>query len=187
MKCPPLADLPATAQRAVASAGYRLARWRTARQVLEQRSCKKRLPQGLLAFLETWMPSLPPADQGLEVRLEGCESEIWLSEGGLAGFPEERALLHLPALRFFWTVELRRSHFDVLRHMVPPVWFMDQTLIPPGAVIAGLGTAVWKQATDVIQHEQLLLRVKKAAWSALARYQCDAKGRITLTDWQGMS
>lgn len=187
MTCPPLDDLPAAAQRAVASAGYRLARWRSARRVLAQRTFKKRLPEGLQKFLEAWMPQLAQADQGLEARLEGCESEIWLSEGGLASLPAERALLHLPALRFFWTVELRRAHFDALRHMVPPAWFMDDAIIPPGAVIAGLGTASWKQAADVIQHEKLLLRVKKAEWSARARYQCDANGRITLTDWQGMS
>ncbi len=45
MPAPSLPDLPTASQEAVESAGYRLTRWQAARQVLEHRLAKKRLPE----------------------------------------------------------------------------------------------------------------------------------------------
>lgn len=186
MPAPSLADLTTASHDAVASAGYRLARWQSAREVLEHRVAKKRLPEALQSFLEKWMPRLETSTEALEARFEGREDEIWLAEGGLASSAAERALLHLPALRSFWMQELRQAHFEALRQWVPQAWFADDAVIPPGAVIAGLGTADWSQARDVVRHENLFLRMKDASWAAKAVFHRDAKGHVVLRDWQGM-
>ena len=63
MPAPSLTDLPTASQEAIESAGYRLARWQAARQVLEHRLAKKRLPEQLQSWLEKWLPKLEmPAD-----------------------------------------------------------------------------------------------------------------------------
>ena len=186
MPAPSLADLPTASHDAVASAGYRLARWQAAREVLGHRAAKKGLPEALQAFLEKWMPRLENSAEALEVRFEGREEDMWLVEGGLASSAAERALLHLPALRSFWAQELRQAHFEALRQSVPQAWFADDAVIPPGAVIAGLGVADWSQARDVVRQEKLFLRVKEASWTAKAVFHRDAKGQIVLRDWQGM-
>jgi hypothetical protein len=218
MPAPSLADLPTASQDAVASTGYRLARWQSAREVLAHRVAKKRLPEALQAFLEKWMPKLETAAEALEGRFEGThakaqrrkdsqshsdlcafaplrktqsllpaiEGEMWLAEGGLASFAAERALLHLPALRSFWMQELRSAHFEALKQIVPQAWFADDSVIPPGAVIAGLGTADWSQARDLVRQENLFLRLKDTSWAAKAVFHRDAKGQIVLRDWQAM-
>jgi hypothetical protein len=186
MPAPLLADLPSASHDAVASTGYRLARWQSAREVLAHRVAKKRLPEALQAFLEKWMPRLETAAEALEVRFEGRDDAFWLVEGGLATFAAERALLHLPALRPFWMQELRQAHFDALRQIVPQAWLADEAVIPPGTVIAGLGTADWSQARGLVRQENLFLRLKEASWAAKAAFHRDAKGQIVLRDWQAM-
>ena len=57
--------------------------------------------------------------------------------------PTWQALLHLPALRDFWTAELRASHHAHLLQVIPHAWCMDPTPLPPGSVIAGLGITSW--------------------------------------------
>jgi hypothetical protein len=111
---------------------------------------------------------------------------MWLVEGGLANFASERALLHLPALRSFWKQELREAHFEALRQIVPQAWFADEALIPPGAVIAGLGTADWAKASGLVRYENLFLRLKEASWAARALFHRDAKNQIVLRDWQAL-
>lgn len=186
MPAPSLTDLPTASQKAVESAGYRLARWQAARQVLEHRLAKKRLPEQLQSWLEMWLPTLEMPTDVLEARFESHEGEIWLAEGGLANFPSERALLHLPALRSFWAQELRQAHFEALREIVPQAWFADEALIPPGAVIAGLSTADWAKASGLVRYENLFLRLKKASWAAQALFHRDTKNQIVLRDWQGL-
>lgn len=186
MPAPLLADLPSASHDAVSSTGYRLARWQSAREVLAHRVARKRLPEVLQAFLEKWMPKLETAAEALEVRFEGRDDQIWLAEGGLASFAAERALLRLPALRSFWMQELRLAHFEALKRIVPQAWFADEAVIPPGAVIAGLGTADWSQARGLVREENLFLRLKEASWAAKAVFHRDAKGQIVLRDWQAM-
>lgn len=186
MPAPLLADLPTASQDAVASTGYRLARWQAAREVLGQRLAKKRLPEALQAFLEKWMPRLENNAEALEGRFEGSNDAFWLVEGGLASFAAERALLHLPALRSFWAQELRQAHFEALRQIVPQAWFADDAVIPPGAIIAGLDTADWSKARGLVRQENLFLRLKEPSWAAKAVFHRDAKGQIVLRDWQAM-
>lgn len=186
MPAPLLADLPSASHDAVSSTGYRLARWQSAREVLAHRVAKKRLPEALQAFLEKWMPKLETAAEALEVCFKGRDDAFWLVEGGLASFAAERALLHLPALRSFWMQELRAAHFEALKQIVPQAWFADDSVIPPGAVIAGLGTADWSQARGLVRQENLFIRLKEASWAAKAVFHRDAKGQIVLRDWQAM-
>jgi hypothetical protein len=186
MPTPSLTDLPTASQEAIESAGYRLARWQAARLVLEHRLAKKRLPEQLQSWLEKWLPKLEMPADSLEVRFEGHEGEMWLAEGGLASFASERALLHLPALRSFWTQELRQAHFEALRQIVPQAWFADEAWIPPGAVIAGLATADWAKASGLLRNENLFLRLKEASWAARALFHRDAKNQIVLRDWQAL-
>lgn len=186
MPAPLLADLPSASHDAVSSTGYRLARWQSAREVLTHRVAKKRLPEALLAFLQKWMPEHETAAETLEARFEGRDDAFWLAEGGLASFAAERALLHLPALRSFWAQELRAAHFEALKRIVPQAWFSDEAMIPPGAVIAGLGTADWSEARGLVRQGNLFLRLKEASWAAKAVFHRDAKGQIVLRDWQAM-
>jgi hypothetical protein len=126
-------------------------RWVAAREVLQARVSKGRIAGPLGDFLTQWL-SLAPAIEG--------GSELWLSfdyaleqaklklTGGsttLAQSPLEQALLHLPALRSFWSQELRQQHFEALRSLVPQAWLLDAAGVPPGAVIQGLGTVSWEQ------------------------------------------
>ncbi len=47
-------------------------------------------------------------------------------------------LLHLPALREYWTHTLRRHRFNRLRTVLPRAIPLEDGQIPPGAVVAGL-------------------------------------------------
>lgn len=131
---------------AVESAGYRVTRWAAARQVLGQRLMKQRLEARLGEFLERWGAGTLPVESVPELRLGFgvAQDQIWL-QGGPLDLPLERALLHLPALRGFWRQELRQHHFDELRSLVPQAWMMDDSAVPPGAVIHGLGITSWER------------------------------------------
>ncbi|WP_395732205.1 hypothetical protein [Prosthecobacter sp.] len=144
-------QLPRSQREAVDSAGYRVMRWMAARDVLQARVAKGRIAGPLGAFLAYWL-SLAPA--------KGAVSDLWLSfsytqdqaklklVGGsptLAHAPLEQALLHLPALRSFWSQELRLQHFVALRTLVPQAWLMDSAQVPPGAVIQGLDAVSWER------------------------------------------
>lgn len=153
MKPDPIAELPRTQRKALESAGYRVMRWMAARQVLQARVAKGRITGKLGDFLNHWL-SLAPAPVAAD--------DLWLSfdhspdpmklqlAGGsstLSTSPLEHALLHLPALRSFWRQELRLRHFTALRLLVPQAWFLDPSTVPPGAIIAGLGTGSWEKAS----------------------------------------
>jgi hypothetical protein len=134
---------------AVESAGYRVTRWAAGRQVLGQRLMKQRSAGVPGVFLEKWGVGLLPVVAKAEFRLTFGLNEqgMWLQDGSydLPVAPLERALLHLPALRGFWRQELRQHHFEELRSLVPQAWMMDDTAVPPGAVIHGLGIASWEE------------------------------------------
>ncbi|MFZ2280279.1 MAG: hypothetical protein WAW39_20950 [Prosthecobacter sp.] len=150
-----LEPLPRSQREAVDSAGYRIMRWMAAREVLQTRVTKGRVAGPLGDFLAHWL-SLAPAPRG--------GSDLWLSfnyaqdQGGLklsggsatlAHSPLEQGLLHLPALRSFWSQELRQQHFVALRSLVPQAWLMDPAQVPPGAVIQGLNTVSWERTLQL--------------------------------------
>ena len=148
-----LSDLPAILTRpqqtAVESAGYRVARWAAAREVLQTRVAKGRVSGELGAILTKWLTDVPAIalEDNFELSFTATPEQIRLTGGSLvfATSPLEQALLHLPALRSFWRNELRQAHFDALKAIVPPAWLRDETPVPPGAVIHGLGITAWER------------------------------------------
>jgi len=147
---PDLMDqLPRLQREAVESAGYRLTRWMAAREVLQARVTKGRMAGALGDFLTHWL-ALAPALEAVEelwLSFDHAQEQLKLGGGGttLATSALEHALLHLPALRSFWSQELRQQHFAALRALVPQAWLLDPASVPPGAVIQGLGTVSWEQ------------------------------------------
>lgn len=155
MKLDLLAQLPRPQREAIESAGYRIIRWVAARGVLQTRVEKGRITGPTGDFLKYWL-SLASAqdvdtDLWLSFNYEEDKARLTLSDGGaaLARSPLEQALLHLPALRPFWSQELRQQHFAALRALVPQTWLLDPAPVPPGAVIQGLGVISWERAPQL--------------------------------------
>ncbi|MCB1277394.1 hypothetical protein [Prosthecobacter sp.] len=145
-----LASFSRPQREAIESAGYRVWRWAIAREVLKARVSKGRILNELGEFLKTWLPPVVPSVEVDELSLEFsvAPGQLHLIGGDepIVGSPVERALLHLPALRSFWSRELRLQHFNALQAMVPKAWMLDDATIPPGAVIHGLGLSSWEQS-----------------------------------------
>ena len=175
--------------------GYECTRWLNAMTMLQARWRKGRLPEPLTSFLQSWMPQEPlptPVPESFEIRLESGQL---CAEAALAPIqhPVWQALLHLPALRDFWTAELRASHYAHLLQMIPPAWCMDPAPLPPGSVIAGLGISSWAElprleasGRSFLRHtvgeNQVVLSTSSAiADSWLARYTL-RDGQINLQD-----
>ena len=204
------ADTISALHPALESAGYQSHRWLQARRVLAGKLAKNRLPP----FFTTWMPAEPfSAAEDDTLHFGETENGLrWLG-GGLAAQARERALLHLPALRAFWALELRSAHFDALRRLVPRAWFLSPEAVPHGAVISGLGIAHWgdfsrkhdsshfslidetgasqpleaEKIDELAQQQRFVLTEAPGASRMLAaRYQEDEKSRIRLVECQGM-
>lgn len=175
--------------------GHEAALWLRAMKLLRLRLEKGRLPANLGAFLQLWLPgdALP---EDLPPRF------VWVLEGGhlqagpLPCFDDVRwhALLRLPALRSFWVAELRASHHAHLLKLARPVWLMDETPLPPGSVISGLGIPSWEHLPRLAQqgrhfHEQrlddgqrvLMERLPSAGARVQAAYEVRA-GKIVLAE-----
>ena len=205
-------DLPPDLRVRVSSLGYELERWSAARRVLAARLVKHRLVPQLESFLTAWV------DDHLPMPLDATLSETptgWrLIRGGLGQFAIERALLHLPTLRSFWVQELRLAHFEALRKWVPEAWVLDDSPLPAGAVIAGLGISAWREFPlrhDVDQfvvedragmpvdsawadwnatihsRANLLTRRIRPSRSIRATFLRDERGRIVLQDLEALS
>jgi hypothetical protein len=162
---PDLMDqLPRPQREAVESAGYRLTRWMAAREVLKVRVTKGRMAGALGDFLTHWLALAPALEAGEELWLsfDHAQDQLKLGGGGatLATSALEHALLHLPALRTFWSQELRQQHFDSLRALVPQAWLLDPASIPPGAVIQGLDTVSWEQTQQRLGRDLEILGTK---------------------------
>lgn len=149
-------SLPRPLHAAVQSAGYRVLRWAAARQVLQNRAAKGRFDGSLGEFLSRWMPAGSSSEVGtpLELVFTATGSEVRLTGGNaaLATEPVEQALLHLPALRAFWSNELRAAHFEALKAVIPPAWMRDPAAVPPGAVIHNLGISAWSDLDPAESH-----------------------------------
>lgn len=187
-----LESLPRPSREAVESAGYRVMRWVAAREVLQTRVVKGRVSGGLGTFLTRWLPeNLPPvsaADFALD--FDVTADHALLTSGGLelVSSPLEHALLHLPALRSFWSNELRLQHFLALKSLVPQAWLPDDTPVPHGAVIAGLGMAAWSATNGECEMRgRVLIRRAAARPNIRARYTRDDKGRLVLRSVEALS
>lgn len=150
MKTDLMALLSRPQREAVESAGYRVVRWVAARAVLQSRVGKGRIAGELGEYLGHWMLQfiVDESNDDIWLSFDCCGERVELVKGGIemANSPLERALLHLPALRPFWSQELRQQHFAALRGLVPQAWLLDAAAVPSGAVIEGLNAVSWEQA-----------------------------------------
>lgn len=185
--------LPRSLREAVESAGYRVARWLAAREVLGTRVANRRLQGSLADFLDRWSP--PSSVEGfkdtlsLDLLLSGGTLRIVGGNDGLTSSPTERALLHLPALRDFWRQELRQAHFTALCGSIPQAWIMAPAPVPPGAVIHGLGITSWNQLGSIreagwISVEQILTHEEAPAPTSRVIYSRDDSGRVVLRSFE---
>lgn len=181
--------LPALSHAAVESAGYRVARWAAAREVLHARVTKGRVAGDLGRFLTRWMPAGPldvvAGTFGLDFDLTPEGMGLRGGEPAFVAVPQEHALLHLPALRSFWRNEMRQAHFEKLTRIVPQAWFMDDGEVPPGAVIHGLGITSFERPDRVdsdawAAREGVLSRKMPAGTRIRATYGRDDRGRVVL-------
>jgi hypothetical protein len=142
------ADLSRAVLKQVKPLGHEIGLWAGALQRQKARLEKGRFGSELSTFLQGRWPNqqadLPTGSFGLLLR-EGKQgwqlvggSPLWLNDPAFA------ALLHLPALRPAWAADIRASHLEHLRQIVPHAWFLDPTPLPPGSVIAGLGIPSWQ-------------------------------------------
>lgn len=149
----PMAPLSRSQREAVESAGYRVVRWLAARRVLQTRVEKGRITGALGDFLTHWLglTSTQQAGDELKLSFDHTAQHIKLTGGSamLATSPLEHALLHLPALRPFWSQELRRQHFMALRALIPQAWLLDAAEVPHGAVIQGLDAISWEKTSAI--------------------------------------
>lgn len=188
--------LPPSVRPAVHSAGYRVSRWASARELLQRRFEKHRLPGALQEFLQRWLPVKPPhLSEPLALRFRLFDGRLLLCDESVPlAVPVERALLHLPGLRNFWQQELRRGHFMELLAMVPRAWLKDDELIPPGAVIHHLGVGSWEQL-DRLSERTPPLEVQDGVVTEScgpqedfnAIYHRDDKDRLVLRSLEGIS
>lgn len=142
------ADLPRAVLKQVKPLGHEIGLWAGALQTLKSRLTKGRFDTGLSSWLQSRWPDreaqFPSGDFALLLRKS---SHGWQLAGGSLTWldnPAFAALLHLPALRHAWAADMRASHLEHLRQIIPHAWFLDPTPLPPGSVIAGLGIPSWQ-------------------------------------------
>lgn len=86
------------------------------------------------------------------------EEKLWLS------------LFHLPGLRKLWQKELRGTHFERLRNLIPNSWFVREVELPPDAVLPGLEVSSWQEVMEFSQKQrQLVLKISgfdPTAWGS---------------------
>lgn len=170
--------------------GYECSRWLSAMGMLQTRFHKGRLGEELTAFLGTWMPKEPVATPAPE------NFEMSWDQTGLSGDtalqpvtdPLWQALLHLPALKGFWTAELRSSHHVHLLQLIPQAWCMDPTPLPPGSVIAGLDIGGWRELPRLETEGRVFNRhavgENKVVLAAVSAIGDPWRARYTLRDGQ---
>lgn len=191
-----LEQLPRIHREAIESAGYRVLRWVNAREVLQARITKGRITGALGDFLARWLPRTKGAAtlDDWQLTFDVINEQIRVSGGSitLVESPLEHALLHLPALRSFWSNELRRQHFMALKAIVPSAWIVDEEPVPSGAVIHGLGITAWDQLERLHGHEwdrrgQLLTACVPAGLKINVRYERNCQGQVVLCSVEAMS
>lgn len=170
--------------------GYECSRWLQAMTMLQTRWRKRRFSPELQAFLDLWMPlekieTTLPETFDISRDASGLQAEGNL---GLVTQPVWQALLHLPALRDFWTAELRASHFAHLLQMIPQAWCLDSEPLPPGSVIAGLGISGWHELARLEEGGLKLARhslgENKVVLSAISTITDPWRARYTLREGQ---
>lgn len=86
------------------------------------------------------------------------EEKLWL------------ALFWSPALRNIWKQELRGSHLERLREIIPYGWVTDSTPLPPHAALPRLEVQTWDEVANFSQSErELVLKISgfnELAWGS---------------------
>jgi hypothetical protein len=105
------------------------------------------------------LPDFAARDGTLQAPLKPhLEEKLWLS------------LFHLPGLRKLWQKELRGSHYERLKQLIPTSWFIRDVELPPDAVLPGLGVSSWQEVAEFSQKErQLVVKISgfdPTAWGS---------------------
>ncbi len=83
------------------------------------------------------------------------EEKLWL------------ALFWTPSLRGLWQSELRGTHLEILRQVIPYGWVVDPAGMPPHAALPGLEVASWEEVGEFSQKDRRLV-LKISGFSELA-------------------
>lgn len=161
-------NLPKRTKNTLGSLGFEVAMLHRASRVLLTRARNETLHEDV-AKLARCLPQhvigLDPSESlSLHVIVEG--DEVKWAEASAAEKPTLSpvllALFHLPGLRAFWRRELRRSHFERLRRVLPRAWFV--TADPPiGAVVADLGITSWGQVSSSLRIRRVQVEGREIA------------------------
>ncbi|MEM6910892.1 MAG: hypothetical protein AAF555_04850 [Verrucomicrobiota bacterium] len=115
------------------------------------------------------LPQLPAVARLVE-RLQAGQAEV---TAPFKPHLEEKlwlALLWAKPLEPLWEREMRASHFEKLRAMVPRGWVVDPTPLPHHAVLPGLEVQDWRDLAGFTQKErELVLKVSgfsEEAWGS---------------------
>lgn len=157
-----LSSLPRPVGRRLRTFGHALSRLETAATVL-----RRRLEKGptVLGLTPEWFNSwggnflngkVQTSDASPFIASVEHQENDWLitNLGEDPGISTSWAVvllfLHLPVLREFWRKELRAHRAALLQRVLPRVWPLDPSTLPPGAVISRLNLSSWSQLPDLL-------------------------------------
>ena len=144
---------PRRIQRQMETLGHGLTRLLDAVEVLKRRVARETVgDEHLRDWLKPWL-GVASCESPLNAKEPAqltWDDESWrvLSPTGpelSASWATVLMLFHLPSLRTFWRQSMRASRLRRLQAVLPKAWALDPTIVPPGAVIAGLGITNWEQ------------------------------------------
>jgi hypothetical protein len=175
--------LPRSIARRVRTLGHALSRVQAGLQLLP-----KRLERGLLdtsstAWIHQWAGSALDSPSTTSEAMTATivwQENAWLVSEVPPVWHGALLLLHLPVLRDFWRKELRAARYERLRHVLPKVWAMDPTTLPPGAVIAGLGITNWHDLSK-LEAKGRHFEIKGELGLVIEQTRWKADGSLTLT------
>ncbi|MGC6425756.1 MAG: hypothetical protein ACON5H_02025 [Akkermansiaceae bacterium] len=107
------------------------------------------------------LPNIPPARELAERGnvtppfKPHFEEKMWL------------ALFWAPALKTIWEKQLRGSHLEQLRKLIPFGWVVDPAVLPPHAALPRLGVNSWDEVGELSQKLRRLV-LKVSGFSELA-------------------
>ncbi len=175
-------------QRQIDTLGHGLTRLLEAVEVLKRRVARETIgDEHLRAWLKPWLAVAscePPVTANEPAQLT-WDDESWrmLSPSGpelSVSWATVLMLLHLPSLRTFWRQSMRASRLRRLQTVLPKAWALDPTIVPPGAVIAGLGITNWDQLPSKVTQGRTFQAV---AVNDGTRLNIDDASR---SDWQNL-
>jgi hypothetical protein len=138
-------------------------RWR----VTDAETWDFRSPEPLYRFFEMFdLPNLPSRGR----LMEAAESGELRMTPPLKSYLEEKlwfGLFWSRPLQKFWQRELRASHWQRLKSMIPQTWVIDPAPVPHHAVIPGLEIQDWRELKKFSQKQREFV-LKVSGFSELA-------------------